>query len=231
MRSHCRPKTRRREPTTSRSASIGMTVSAGPRAPTIAASTTVAAATPVSDERQPRATPEARTIVSASTNSTALARKAERTRKPAVMPRGTVAHGSAGPCAPGCQPAARAGRSIHEREAHPDRAVRGPRLLVSPAPLARRGALRQAAARRLDRARRPRRRGFGARRRGDVPLPAHAPERRRGGAPVPTPTGSSSSPTRAAPPTGSRTRSHPTSAPALSTCTSSHPSCRRRSTT
>src|SRR5581483_879819 len=86
LRSHCSPNVSRRPPTTSRNASIGMTVSAGPSAATIAASTTTAAPTPVSEERQPRATPEASTMVSASTPSTALARNAERTRKtPAVI--------------------------------------------------------------------------------------------------------------------------------------------------
>src|SRR5207302_8332976 len=53
----------------------------GPSAAVIAASASVAAPTPASDDRQPRASAEARTIVSASTISTALARKAERTRK------------------------------------------------------------------------------------------------------------------------------------------------------
>ena len=38
----------------------------------------------MSDERQPRVMPDASTIVSASTNSTALARNAEATRNAAV---------------------------------------------------------------------------------------------------------------------------------------------------
>ena len=70
---------------------MGMTVSAGPSAATMTASASTAAPTPVSDERQPRATPDASTMVSASTISTALARNADRTRKtPAVIrPDGT----------------------------------------------------------------------------------------------------------------------------------------------
>ena len=49
----------------------------------------VAAPRPASADRQPRASPAARTIVSASTISTALARNAERTRKvlPVLMSR------------------------------------------------------------------------------------------------------------------------------------------------
>ena len=46
-----------------------------------AASTTAAALTPTRVERQPRTTPTASTIVSASTASTALARKVARKRK------------------------------------------------------------------------------------------------------------------------------------------------------
>src|SRR5215475_4493058 len=81
LRSHCRPKTSRSAPTTRRSAWIGITVSAGPSATTTTASTSVAAPSPASEERQPRASPAARTIVNASTNSTPLARNAERKRK------------------------------------------------------------------------------------------------------------------------------------------------------
>ena len=44
------------------------------------------AATPQSAERQPRASPAASTIVSASTISTALARNVERTSSAALMP-------------------------------------------------------------------------------------------------------------------------------------------------
>ena len=78
MRSHCRPKTSSSAPTTSRSASIGICCSAGPSAATSTASTTVAAPTPISVERQPRTVPTPSTIVSASTISTAQARKAPR---------------------------------------------------------------------------------------------------------------------------------------------------------
>src|SRR3954464_9541202 len=88
LRSHCRPKTSRKAPTTSRSVSSGITVSAGPSTATTTASRTTAAATPVRLDRQPRAIPAARTIVRASTISTALARKAERTRKTALTRRG-----------------------------------------------------------------------------------------------------------------------------------------------
>src|SRR5438132_1121085 len=64
-----------------------------------AASTIVAAPTPISVERQPRTTPTPRTIVSASTISTALARKAPRIRRAVLVltsrlscaPTGTVA--------------------------------------------------------------------------------------------------------------------------------------------
>ena len=84
LRSHCRPNVSSKPPTTSRSALIGMRVSAGPSAATITASASVAAPSPVSAERQPRETPAASTIVSASTNSTALARNADAIEKPAV---------------------------------------------------------------------------------------------------------------------------------------------------
>jgi hypothetical protein len=47
----------------------------------IAPSTSVAAPAPISVERHPRVTPTASTIVSASTISTPLARKALRNRK------------------------------------------------------------------------------------------------------------------------------------------------------
>ena len=80
LRSHCRPKISSSVPTTRRSPSIGMRVSAGPSTATTTASATVAATTPISVERQPRVTPTARTIVNASTISTAEARKAARTR-------------------------------------------------------------------------------------------------------------------------------------------------------
>src|SRR6478672_9908558 len=51
----------------------------------ITANTTVAAPTPASAERQPRVTPTARTIVSASTISTALARNAARNKNTALI--------------------------------------------------------------------------------------------------------------------------------------------------
>src|SRR5262249_18209888 len=72
------PKARRSAPTTNRSESIGISRSAGPRIATIAASTAVAAPTRTSVDRQPRTTPTASTIVSASTASTALAAKVVR---------------------------------------------------------------------------------------------------------------------------------------------------------
>src|SRR6185369_13977527 len=53
----------------------------------IATSATVAAATPISGDRQPRVTPTASTIVRASTISTALARKAPRNRKTSLIAR------------------------------------------------------------------------------------------------------------------------------------------------
>src|SRR2546421_5346665 len=84
LRSHCSPKTSSSAPTTRRRAEIGTSVSAGPSAAVAAARTAVAAPTPSRDERQPRVIPAASTIVSASTISTALARKAERTRKTAL---------------------------------------------------------------------------------------------------------------------------------------------------
>src|SRR4051812_5095886 len=64
-----------------RSVSIGSLEIDGPSRPTSAASASSAAPTPISAERQPRVTPTARTMVSASTISTALARKALRKRK------------------------------------------------------------------------------------------------------------------------------------------------------
>src|SRR5437868_531594 len=85
FRSHCSPKARRSAPTTSRSVPIGTTRSAGPSAATSVASTTVAAPTPISVERQPRTMPTPRTIVSASTISTALARKAPTIRRTVLV--------------------------------------------------------------------------------------------------------------------------------------------------
>ncbi len=80
MRSHCSPNTSSSPPTTTRSALIGTAVRAGPSAATITARASVAAATPVSDQRQLRVMPTASTIVSASTASTAQARNTETAR-------------------------------------------------------------------------------------------------------------------------------------------------------
>ena len=72
----------------SRNTSIGTASSAGPSAATRTASTTSAATAPWSGARQPRVTPSASTIVSASTISTALARAAPRkTSRLPVIPR------------------------------------------------------------------------------------------------------------------------------------------------
>src|SRR5947199_245309 len=68
-----------------------MTVSAGPSAATMTASASTAAAIPMSEDRHPRAMPDASTMVSASTISTALARNADRTRKTPAVIVGTVA--------------------------------------------------------------------------------------------------------------------------------------------
>src|SRR3954453_19458446 len=81
LRSHCRPKTSSRPPTTIRRTSNGRAETAGPRTATTSARTTAAAPAPVRVERQPRVTPTASTIVRASTISTPLARKADRKRK------------------------------------------------------------------------------------------------------------------------------------------------------
>ena len=78
MRSHCRPNTSRIVPTTSRSESMGMWVSAGPNPATMTLRAPTAAATPHPADRQPRVTETARTIVSASTISTLHARNAAR---------------------------------------------------------------------------------------------------------------------------------------------------------
>ena len=59
--------------------SIGISDSAGPSTATMTARAASAAATPHPAERQPRVTPTASTIVSASTISTAEARKAAAT--------------------------------------------------------------------------------------------------------------------------------------------------------
>src|SRR4051812_10411075 len=89
LRSHCNPKISSRPPTTIRRSSIGTLDTAGPSAPTSTASAARAAPTPSSAERHPRVTPTASTIVSASTISTPLARKAVRKRKtPSVTPHG-----------------------------------------------------------------------------------------------------------------------------------------------
>ena len=60
---------------------MGITVRAGPSAATTAARARPAAPAPIRVERQPRVTPTASTIVSASTISTAQARNAARNRK------------------------------------------------------------------------------------------------------------------------------------------------------
>src|SRR5581483_3469340 len=80
LRSHWSPNTSRSAPTKRRRSRSGTTVSAGPSATTTTASASSAAPRPASAERHPLATPAASTIVSASTVSTALARKADRTR-------------------------------------------------------------------------------------------------------------------------------------------------------
>ena len=85
FRSHCRPKTSRKAPTTSRRASSGITVNAGPEGGDDRRQGDDRGSDPASEERQPRARPAASTIVSASTISTALARNAERTRKTALI--------------------------------------------------------------------------------------------------------------------------------------------------
>ena len=80
LRSHCKPKINSSVPTTNCSAAMGMAVSAGPSTAQMAARTTSAAPTPTREERHPRVTPAASTMVSASTISTAEARKLARTR-------------------------------------------------------------------------------------------------------------------------------------------------------
>jgi hypothetical protein len=65
---------------------MGMIVKAGPSAATTTVSARRARTTPVNVERQPRVTPTARTIVSASTISTEDARKDAATRKIPLVP-------------------------------------------------------------------------------------------------------------------------------------------------
>src|SRR5581483_4226617 len=77
LRSHCRPKTSSRPPTTRRSPASGIAVTAGPSSATTPASDASPTATPVRAERQSRLVPAASTIVSASTASTAQARKTD----------------------------------------------------------------------------------------------------------------------------------------------------------
>ena len=88
---------RRRRPEARREARAS---APGPNAATTATSPRIAAATPASAERQPRVSPAASTIVSASTISTALARNDERTRKTAL----TASLYQRAPCPParGC---------------------------------------------------------------------------------------------------------------------------------
>jgi len=79
LRSHCRPKISSRPPTITLSTPIGREVSVGPSAATIAASASVAAPTPLSADDQLRVAPTARTMVNASTASTAQARNTDST--------------------------------------------------------------------------------------------------------------------------------------------------------
>src|SRR5215831_10330711 len=110
LRSHCRPKTASRAPTTRRSPVSGTRVRAGPTAATMAARTTSAAAIPWNVDRHSRVRPAARTIVSASTASTAQATKTVRTRASEFTrsPRGVClvralgCHPAAGRCGRGC---------------------------------------------------------------------------------------------------------------------------------
>ena len=94
FRSHCRPNDKSSAPTTSRNVEIGIALSAGPSAATIPASTIVAAPSPYIVERQPRTVPTASTIVSASTASTALARKVARNRRTFELMPGLCRHTS-----------------------------------------------------------------------------------------------------------------------------------------
>jgi len=66
---------------------IGMRMRAGPSAAVIPTNAAVAAATPISAERQPRVTPTARMRVSASTISTAEARNTAVRRTTPLMIR------------------------------------------------------------------------------------------------------------------------------------------------
>src|SRR5947209_2032807 len=76
LRSHCNPKINSSVPITTRKAPRGMSrSSAGPRTNTMAARHEAAAPTPNQALRQPRVTPTASTMVTASTTSTPLARK------------------------------------------------------------------------------------------------------------------------------------------------------------
>src|SRR5947209_8194805 len=81
LRNHCSPNTSRTVPTTRRSESIGRFARAGPRPATMTANPPTAAATPHPADRQPRVTPTARTMVKASTISTADAKNAAATRR------------------------------------------------------------------------------------------------------------------------------------------------------
>ena len=80
LRSHCRPKVRSRPPTTTRRTPSGSEVSAGPSAPTSAGEDQHRRPDPGQRRRQRRVVPTARTIVNASTASTAQARKTESAR-------------------------------------------------------------------------------------------------------------------------------------------------------
>ena len=76
MRSHCRPNTNSMRAHDEAQRVDREVASAGPSAATMTASAPSAAATPQPADRQPRVTPTASTIVSASTISTAHARNA-----------------------------------------------------------------------------------------------------------------------------------------------------------
>src|SRR6266511_2969956 len=74
LRSHCRPNTSSSEPTTSRRAPIGTSVSAVPSAPTSTARMLRPAAAPSQVERHPRTLPTPTTMITISMTSTAAAR-------------------------------------------------------------------------------------------------------------------------------------------------------------
>src|SRR5262249_20783957 len=152
---------------TSRSASIGTRLSAGPSAATIAAKATTAAPTPSSGERQPRTTPSASTIVRASTISTALARNAPRNRRTPVILAKTMAASARFPQHPGgnIRYALLCDDTPSER-LHRDRSAPSGRALPAPS----RGVARASAG------------GRAAARAGGLGAPGHAGLPARGGA-------------------------------------------------